>query len=179
MKNYILGYGSLINLKSLSKTLNREVEISELIPVKVNSFKRLWNLKENVYSFELDRNIEAVFLNIEKSNTGWTNGVIFEVSESEFDYLNKRERKYSRIDITNFIEPYTNLLLDKMAVTAYVADDLKYIQDKENCNAYVMKNYIDLVEDGCNEIGTDFLKDYLNSTEDFCFNILGGNYTFV
>jgi cation transport regulator ChaC len=179
MKKYIFGYGSLINLISLSKTMNREVRQSEIIPVKLLDYKRIWNLKETLYSSKLDKNINGIFLNIEESKNEWTNGVIFEVSELEFYALTQRERNYSCIDISKKVVPYKNKLNENYNIFVFVADNKIYLQNEQNENTFVMTNYIQIVEKGCSDIGDYFLDDYNRTTQKNNFKLLEGQYSFV
>jgi cation transport regulator ChaC len=179
MKNYVLGYGSLINLKSLSRTIKREASTNDIIPVKLHSFKRKWNLKEKVHSSALNDTINAIFLNIERDDARWTNGVIFEVSNDELEYLNKRERKYNQLNVAQHIELYSGNKLDSTNVTTYVADEIEYLQSDFTDNSYVMENYLKIVKQGCMDLGFEFYSDYIKTTDKFKFNILKGDYKFV
>jgi cation transport regulator ChaC len=179
MKNYVFGYGSLINLKSLSRTIKREASIDNIIPVKLHSFKRKWNLKEQVYSSELNTTINAIFLNIEKDNNSWTNGVIFEVTNDELKFLNNRERKYKHINIAQHIEFYSGNNLDSSRVITYIADKSEYLQNYYSDNSYVMENYIKIVNQGCMDLGLSFNDDYKQTTDTFKFQIIKGEYNFI
>jgi cation transport regulator ChaC len=179
MKNYVLGYGSLINLKSLSKTIKREVSINDIITVKLHTFKRRWNLKEQVYSSELDSTVNAIFLNIEKDNKSWINGVIFEVTNDELEYLNNRERKYNRLNVVQHIELYSGNQLNDAKVITYIADEFEYLQNDFTDNSYIMENYIKIVSQGCMDFGLSFYNDYQQTTEDIKFKILKGDYKFI
>lgn len=179
MKKYIFGYGSLINLLSLSRTIKREVQSNEIVPVKLLGYKRIWNLKEIIYSNKLNKNINGIFLNIEESENEWINGIIFEVSELEFLALSQRERNYSCVEISKKIKTYNDLVFETFSIFVFIADDAIYLQNKVVENTFVMSNYIEIVESGCLAIGKYFLDDYHKTTQKNNFKLLEGQYKFL
>ena len=179
MSKYIFGYGSLMNLRSLSKTIKREMLISDILPVKLLDYARVWNLKEKVFSEKLRRNITAIFLNIKPSVNRFVNGVIFKVSDNEFLYLQERERNYTRLNVTRKIITYDGLKIENLEIFVFISTEKKYIQKSQTSNCYVMEKYIQMVAEGCSEIGTYFLNDYKNTSSNNPFDRLEGNYTFV
>ncbi len=68
MSIYVLGYGSLMNVESASRTLKREIKLSDLIQVNLLGYARVWTVKDKIYSEKLAKRVDAVFLNIEKSS---------------------------------------------------------------------------------------------------------------
>ena len=179
MSRYIFGYGSLINLSSLSKTLKREMTINDIIPIKLLSYDRLWNLKEKVFSEKLNQNITAIFLNIKPQIDSFVNGVIFEVSDNEFSFLSERERNYSCLNISNQVLPYANYKVKELDIFVFISIENEFIQNSPDKNCYVMKKYIDMVENGCLNIGSFFLTDYNATTNANPFKIIDGTYNFI
>jgi hypothetical protein len=90
MKNYIFGYGSLIEKASrLRSTPNAKAAI----PVVVYGFKRGW------FSRTGAPGLSTTFLGCIKEADGGTNGVIYEVSKEDLKLTDSREKGYTRIKI--------------------------------------------------------------------------------
>ena len=178
MKTYIFGYGSLINLESISKTIGREVYSENIEPVKLLHHRRIWNLKESIFSEVLKKDIIGIFLNIEPSQGQWINGVLFEVSQTELFNLSERERNYRCIEISRDIIPYADFESNGNLIFVYLADDLNHLQNKPAPNYFVMNKYVEIVERGCFRIGNFFLDDYRKTTSDISFKKLDGMYRF-
>lgn len=179
MRTFIFGYGSLINSASISKTIKRIVDASDLIPVKLHGFKRIWNLKEKVFSQQIDASINAIFLNIEEDKNSYANGIIFEVTDEEFKYLKTRERNYECLNVQSLLQYYTSIDKINFDVFVFIASDPRLLEVGIENNCFIMKRYIELVENGCKSIGDDFYKDYIMTTQDPPFSILEGEYTFI
>ncbi|MGV3601166.1 MAG: gamma-glutamylcyclotransferase family protein [Dyadobacter fermentans] len=179
MKTFIFGYGSLINLSSLSRTMQQEMVEEDIIPVKLRGFTRIWNLKAPIFSDNLKKEITGMFLNIRSRPESWVNGVIFEVSEEQLKYLDLRERNYSRLDVTADIEPYQQLENGTFRVLAYIATGPEFLLEEATGDSFVMTKYVNMVESGCAAIGDFFLQDYQATTATNPFPLLMGDYSFT
>lgn len=171
---YIFGYGSLINEASLAKTIGREIRLSDSDVVQVKGFKRVWNYKVKVESLLLSKIVEATYLNLVTSKDSYVNGVIIKVTKDEFEKLKLREKYYSVIEVSEKI-------IDKKyeKVYTFLCEDKKYIAEKGDENAVIMKKYIDMVESGCKNIGDSFLKEFIETTDSKNFEIIDGEYKFI
>ncbi|KAA0992971.1 gamma-glutamylcyclotransferase family protein [Dyadobacter aurulentus] len=178
MQTFVFGYGSLINLKSLSRTMQTEMSVHDIIPVRLNGFSRVWNLREPIFSAGLQKRIEGIFLNIRPESDKWVNGVIFEVSPSQLEYLNEREKNYSRLNVSAQIEPYFGHQWKENETFVYIADNPEFLLDEPTEDSYVMNRYIEIVETGCAGIGDFFLEDYRKTTSANPFKLLSGDYSF-
>jgi cation transport regulator ChaC len=178
---YVFGYGSLINPKSVNKTLKRDIIISDLIPCFLTNFVRSWNVKDSIMSEELNQPIEGVFLNITESLQSEMNGVIFKVTNDEFEQMKLREKNYNYIDISDKIKIYSsqndNSKLNGVVYT-FIAKP-NYIANKLDTNCYVMQNYIGIIEDGLSYYDDAFKKRFEATTAKIEFPILKGKYTFL
>lgn len=177
MSIYIFGYGSLINIKSISKTLRREIDKKEIISeVVLYGYERNWTLKENVFSITLNREITGIFLNVEKSiDSSFCNGVLFPVSESELDYLILREKNYDLVDISN--ELSTFMVKNTNAFLFSGRPDFLISQSQDNC--YIMNRYIKMIEEGCMNWSNECWTIFNETTQKMNFPVLDGEYTFV
>ena len=178
MVNYIFGYGSLINLHSLEKSIGRLLDISEVIPADLKNYRRVWNLKEQLYSAALDRDVCGIFLNIEQDISHVINGIIFKVTDSEFEQLKRRERNYDVVEVSNSIVS-EDLELTKKTISTFVASNPDVLQNNGKTNCYVMRNYVYLLESGCKTINDQFWENFKASTAAHEFDELDGAYSFL
>ena len=102
---YLFGFGSLINLISAQKSFKRVLTQNDLIPVKIKGYERVWNALESIQFKE--KQVNGVFLNIQKKEDSILNGVVIEISKEELEILKLREKNYSCITIKS------NDVLDK------------------------------------------------------------------
>ncbi len=173
MDKYIFGYGSLINLDSLAKTIERKVSKSEIIPTILFGYSRIWNYKAKVFSENLIKNIDAVYLNLMESKNKQVNGIIFKISDIELEKLKIREKHYTLVNISD----KTNLK-EKYKIYTFICYNENYIA-KPTSESYVFQKYIDIVYKGCEEMGSEFKQIFDDTTEEIPFKILVGDYKFI
>lgn len=119
---YLFGYGSLINPRSVESTIQRQINKTDLECADLVGFCRVWNFVTNVMLEGRIDPLSAVFLNIQPDQDTRANGVLIPMEEKEFLRMDKREKGYERILITDKISPspekevYT-LLLKKMLLS--------------------------------------------------------------
>lgn len=168
MKNYIFGYGSLIERESRLRTTPNAKAV---FPVQVNGFKRGWFARTNVSG------LTTTFLGCVEDLGSHTNGVIYEVNENDLLETDKRERGYERIKI-NFkdIEDYSSQL-DRSATVWIYAN--KFTNDKIPESNFpskdfpIVQSYVDICLNGCLEIEAafpiakenNFAIDFIKSTK--------------
>jgi len=102
MAIHIVGYGTLLYTESVGNTIGTSASGKTYAPVIVSGFKRLFNLLPSHYkpSFKIsDLPVEKAAANIIPVVTNHFNGLAFEVSESELEEIDKRERHYDRIEV--------------------------------------------------------------------------------
>jgi hypothetical protein len=96
----LIGYGTLLNVASLGRTIGSPAAQSKaIIPVVVRDFRRLCNLRPDHYrpSFRFSSMpIEAGAMNVELCPGASFNAVAFVVTEDELLGLDRRERYYQR-----------------------------------------------------------------------------------
>jgi cation transport regulator ChaC len=175
MKIYIFGYGSLMSAKSASKTLKRNITLDDLIPITVQGYRRLWSLKERVFSVALEKEVSVAFLDIEPDLGAMINGTLMQINQGDFDYLRIREKNYKCIDITQaalFEE-------ENCQIYTFVASEEHKIHDTNKQDVYIMRRYVNLVESACEKFGVDFVETYKTTTLPTSLPILDGDYHFV
>lgn len=164
----IFGFGSLLSVNSLEKTLGRRYQKPSLI-CTITGWKRRWNItepNEHIYAvgatgrFFPDR---ILFLNIEPLPGQVLNGVLLFIKEKELPVLDHRESVYNRIDITDQINEIT---LERGSVYTYVgmAEHVDEQIDSPR-KAAVQQSYLDTIEQALQLHGRSFRETYEASTE--------------
>ena len=160
MKHFIVGYGSLINLRSLQRTLP---QVQYSLPVRVHGFQRKWNAREDVtVSFS------TTYLGINTDDESSFNGVLFEVEESELEIIDAREFLYERIEVKkDSVEILGGDFHEDKAQKVWIYLTKK---PKEVIKEFpLIQSYIDVCVSGCLEIEEKFslqgfAKEFLKST---------------
>ena len=167
MKNYIFGYGSLIEEASrLRSTPNAKTAI----PVKVSGFKRGW------FSHTGAPGLSTTFLGCVSEADSNTNGVIYEVSEEDLKLTDFREKGYNRIKI-NFenIAFYSKQIDANSAIWIYIN---QFPNNKIPTSGFpskefpIVQSYVDMCIEGCLEMEhlypkakeKNFTTEFINST---------------
>lgn len=170
---YVFGYGSLINLKSLSNALKREVTKEDVKTAFLENYKRAWTLKELIYFEDINEAKYARFLDLVQEKDRKVNGILFGVSEDEFKNLKIREKNYHMNDVSNLILPRQEIRV----YTVFAKEE--FLVDSSD-GIVVPGKYVEMVESACKYLGNDFYTDYLNSTEDYRnYDVVEGVYKFV
>jgi hypothetical protein len=149
MKNYIFGYGSLVNIQSRNIT-GESVLIG---PVRVRGLRRSWNVQTR----------ESTALGLIEIPESICNGIIVSVSDQELERFDVREipTKYRRIELSkNNVELSDGNIVDGLLWT-YIAIDPKPSDEKHP----ILQSYVDVVLTGFLDFGIDFAKEFINSTE--------------
>ena len=181
MSIYVLGYGSLMNVESASRTLKREIKLSDLIQVNLLGYARVWTVKDKIYSEKLAKRVDAVFLNIEKSsNFGQgINCILIKITQAELEKIKIREKNYNCIDVSNSVKPKQDKSIDPSSkIFAFIGKDTSKIKKKDP-NLFIMGMYIKMVLTACRNLGVNFLQEFKNTTQIARFKVIDGNYVFV
>lgn len=167
MKDYIFGYGSLIEKESRLRTTPKAKVV---FPVKVNGFKRGWFARTGV------EGLSTTFLGCVEDDNCHTNGVIYEVDEEELKLTDIRERGYERLKIdSNNVEDFSAQIGKSANIWIYA----NQFENKEIPNSNlpckefpIVQSYVDMCISGCLEIESmypnakrnDFTVDFILST---------------
>lgn len=117
MQTYIFAYGSLMNPRSLARTLpgDRATRCATL-----KGYRRRMNLPYNGYAY----------LNIVPEDGSSVQGVLIPVNEMEFELFTSREEGYERVDVTRQLE-------ERPEGTAFA-----FIAPNAECGLKVPRSYI-------------------------------------
>jgi len=169
---YLFGYGSLINLKSAQKSFKRELSQSDLIPVNVKGYEKVWNSIEHI---EFDGvKVNGVFLNLKEDESAITNGVVVKITDEELEMLKLREKNYSCITI-----PASNadVELDSDMIAFMTTNEEKIAQD-EDSTCFIPAKYIDLLTEPFKFYSEEFVSEYKKCLEEYPFPLMNGIYKF-
>jgi hypothetical protein len=65
MTLYLFGLGSLMHPSSIGRALGRSVLVENMVPTKVFGMRRDWGLRETVLAHQLNRRVNAAFLDVQ------------------------------------------------------------------------------------------------------------------
>jgi len=170
---YLFGYGSLINLISAQKSFKREISYTDLIPVYVNGYEKVWNSIEHIQFDEQD--VNGVFLNLKKDDSATTNGVVVKITDEEFEILKLREKNYSCISIKK--EQVTNVKLDEDLV-AFMTTNTQKIAKAGDETCFIPTKYVDILTSSFEFYNDEFVNDYKKCLIDLPFTLKEGTYKF-
>ncbi len=171
---YIFGYGSLINLPSVSNALKRTLNKSDLLPVVLDGYVRSWRGKETLLFETLGRTATGAFLDLKSEAKSYVNGVLVTVNEKELEQLKLREKNYDCIEVTDSIRGAASA----GPVFTFVAKSDHLVREIDS-DIYIPQLYIDMVIEGCRAMGEEFLREYEKTTEPLSLAVLDGPYSFI
>ena len=175
----MIGYGSLMSLKSMESSLGRQYDDS-VYTVHLNGFARAWTSyrlfndpngsdpgRPRFYGFILQNNDSIPFdgivqLNVESRENKSMNCILYILSNEDIISFDKREFDYERVDVTDKIEEY-NITGGKVFMYQQKPD----IYSKSIINKskfIVVKEFMESITTACDEIGNNFRIEYDNST---------------
>lgn len=167
MKNYILGYGSLIEEESRLRTTPKS---KVAFPVKVKGFKRGWFARTGTHG------LSTTFLGVVYDLDSYVNGVIYEIDEEDLGLIDQREKGYKRaaINIDN-IECYSGQLDSNSNIWIYTnqfSENRIPASQLPSKQYPIVQSYVDICINGCLEIeeqypiakNNDFAIEFIKST---------------
>ncbi len=147
MKNYIFGYGSLIETESRLRTTPKA---KVAFPVQVNGLKRGWFARTGVSG------LTTTFLGCIPSPENHTNGVIYKATEEDLKKTDEREKGYKRVKIEfKDIEDFSSQIEKDANVWVYVnkfADNKIPPSELPSKDFPIVQSYVDICVNGCIEI---------------------------
>ena len=183
----VIGYGTLMLLPSLEKTLGHPYE-GPAYQVHVRDYVRGWayrlpNNDPQVNAAEAEK-INACFLrnneripfagtvnlNVYPEKNGRINCILYLLTGEDLLKIDKRERDYKRVDVTDKIEEY-----DFSGGSVYIYEGLPENADTSSSDPkkYILiKEYVDQVTMACDRIGKDFRAEFDKSTRAIAYQIV-------
>jgi cation transport regulator ChaC len=172
LSTWVFGYGSLVSPISLGATIDRAVDLADggWSEATIGGWGRRWNygvghwygVHRDPGGAELSVTIVALGLAAAADET--TNGVVVRVDDEELARLDRRERDYDRVDVTEAVE--APVPLDGRVVTYVPRPSAveRYESARDSGRAAIEQRYWDLVEGAFAALGTDRLDRYRRTT---------------
>jgi len=165
----LFGYGSLLSIESLERTLGRRYAGSFLV-CRVEGWRRSWDAavpNRRVFFAEQPPGRlypgHILYLNVRPAPGCFLNGVLFVVNAQERDAYDQREVVYDRVDIT---ESLSGVSVTGGRAYIYVARPECSISSASSiAQAAVRATYLDIVAAGFRDLGPDFQAEYEATTD--------------
>ena len=156
VSTWVFGYGSLVSPVSLGSTIGRlPVRGRDFMAAELRGWERRWNYgyliaPERYTGSEVSSIDTVVALGIVPALSAVMNGVIASVSDTELARLDRRERRYERVDVTDAVELLEGNAAEFEidAVITYVPTDAPvadYVDGRDRGRAGIEVRYWDLV----------------------------------
>ncbi len=126
---YVFGYGSLMNLHSLWRTLpnKQHVHVATL-----SGFRRKVNAPVGDY----------LYLNLVECHESKTNGVLIEVTDAELALLDAREIGYNHVDVTERVSILVDAADDTPTDLADVRIFAFIAPDQHHPDKHILRSYL-------------------------------------
>jgi cation transport regulator ChaC len=173
----VFGFGSLMNAESLARGIGRDVSPTELQVARIHGFRRDWALIEEVYSDQRAGLVDAAFLDLRRQPDSWVNGIVVRVDPGEHARLEKRERRYEQLDVTDLVEFGSSQAPRDCAISVFVGTPHHRVAPTTS-GPVVLARYLGMVESAVRVLGPEFEAEFRTSTDPFTFPLLPGRYTF-
>ena len=164
----VFGYGSLLSIASLERTLKQRYDGSFVV-CALNGWRRTWDVRQpnkTFYAATPDGRMypeNILYLNVTKDPGARLNGVAIVVTAAQLEWLDEREWMYDRVVITQEIEGAR--VIGGSAVI-YVSKPEYVMRDVRSTRvAAVRATYLEIVEIGLRDLGAGFRNAYESSTD--------------
>jgi gamma-glutamylcyclotransferase (GGCT)/AIG2-like uncharacterized protein YtfP len=163
----VFGYGSLLSIRSLERTLGRAYD-GPFLQVELPGWRRSWDAAMPNKKFYAELNGRQtypetiLYLNVVEDPDSILNGILFIVSASELESFDERESIYDRLDVTDQL----SIPVSGGRAYVYVCRPEHTLREASS-PAYgaVRATYIDIVETGLRELGDSFRAGYERSSD--------------
>lgn len=167
----VFGYGSLLSIASLEKTLGRRYD-GPFLPCDLIGWHRVWDIAMPNSTWCYTRRDgslitpeKILYLNIAPQQGRRINGVLFVVSDEELRNFDDREWIYERIQVQAELRSVT---VAKGTAWAYVGKPEHRISHFSGPSQIALRqSYLDIIHTGLSDLGTDFASAYHASTDPF------------
>jgi cation transport regulator ChaC len=165
----IFGYGSLLSIASLERTLGRRY-VGPFVSCHLLGWNRAWDVSMPNSDFAfVDESGSWVmperilYLNAARSEGRRMNGVLFVITENDLKMFDQREWIYKRVRVND----------DLRGLAVLEGPAWIYVGKPEHCvheptdprKTAIRRTYLDILNSGLNEMGSRFVDDYHSSTQ--------------
>ena len=171
---FVFGYGSLMCAKSRARTGTS----GQTYPVVVAGLLRRWGaqviLPDDQQVHGVIKGLSAVSVELTTDLQTSCNGVLVQIDDDELHNFDHREMSlgYDRIKVEKSrIQPYPVNGIDFPDLTS--ADVWCYVMPKSGLRSEpspeypICQTYLDVILQGCDEISSEFTRDFLKTTADW------------
>jgi hypothetical protein len=131
---------------------------------------------ETVFSHELNRPVNAAFLDVQPAPGHWVSGVCVPVTGDDYASIRLREKNYAELDVTATTTGLAMKRGDLVFTSAGIAEHR--IVDP-TLEVFVMQLYIDKVNEALGLLGPTARAEFAKSTPAPTAPIVAGRYTFI
>ncbi len=151
-KNFIIGYGSLMEKESRTRTNKNAKNVK---PILIKDFQREWGQRSTRY--------KITFLTISKKKGSTVNAVYYPLNIEGIIKLDKREKGYCRSKVNTEKLDFFNNKIDTKNKNFWVyAARKKNILNPDEIHP-IVQSYVDIFLNGCFEIQDQFkIDDFAN-----------------
>lgn len=153
----IFAYGSLINARSLKRTVP---DVGKIFPATVFGLSRSFCLPSS-YRFDSRTKEPVCVLNVERSSSRDSlNGICFEMDTNDFEALKEREKFYSlqNISVHHYHDSTSSFSAYLFMAEGY--DPYGFLSDSSE-----QLHYLQLCIRGCEVYGPDFVDQFKKTTQ--------------
>jgi len=164
----IFGYGSLLSISSLERTLGRAYA-GPFIPCSVLGWRRTWDVgmpNETRYVMQQNEQVfpeRILYLNVRRQPDSVVNGVLFVISKHDLQSYDQREWIYNRVSVADALsgaEVHGGdvwLYEGKAEYILTPPDDWR--------RAAVRSSYLTIVNNGLSTLGPEFTREFWANTD--------------
>jgi cation transport regulator ChaC len=163
----LVGYGSLLSLPSLERTLGRTYT-GPFLPCTVRGWRRTWDAAMPNRTFHEERpggpmTPETIlYLNVRRDPPTSLRSIVFVVDPEELEAYDRRESIYDRVDVTDELD----VRVEGGRAYIYVCRPEHCLADVDSAERGAIRaTYLRIVENGLAQLGEDFRQAYIASTD--------------
>ncbi len=162
-KDFVFGYGSLLNPKSLRATLP-DIDVRSCIPARARGFVRTWSVAFPNDGSQPDKSYRdaaggrprvVLFVNLEQVTAGTAadagaTGVLIPTTADSIEKLSNRERRYQLADLTSRVKVYPGFedqVRGDIHVAAFVGT-AEFTRPEEVERGVIQREYQEIVKAG-------------------------------
>jgi len=163
----LVGYGSLLSMPSLERTLDRTYT-GPFLPCVVRGWRRTWDSAMPNRTFREERAggpmtpQTILYLNVRRDPQTTLSAIVFVVDPEELEEYDKREWIYDRVDVTDELD----IRIEGGRAYIYVCRPAYCLSDVDSPEKGAIRTtYLRIVENGLAQLGEEFRRGYLASTD--------------
>ena len=164
----VVGYGSLLSVPSISKTLGREYD-GPFVTCHVEGWRRCWDVSMPNQAFYYEEDGERIYpekilyLNVRPEPGALINCVVFVVAPDELEAMHHREWIYDSAALTSSLR---GVRIEGGEAIMYVAREEHVVRDARSPrDAAVRASYVRIVERALEKVDSGFRAEYQRTTD--------------